>query len=319
MGINQLIMPDSSFVLTVTKAEAGKRIDKYITEQFPLYSRTFFNRLIEDEYIRLNEAAVTKSGTPVHEGDIVTVKFPGTRKVPLFALKNKNPAVEILFEHPHFLIIYKPEGLLVHPPSMTNNSPTLVDWLLVHINDIKNVGYVDRPGIVHRLDKDTSGILIIPRTNHAHSVFGDFFRERTIDKKYYAIVQGHPDPSGIIDLPIGRCPVTKIRMTTLRKSSMVKMRNAVTHYRVIEYFNDAALVEVKPITGRTHQIRVHFAAIGHPLIGDPIYGKKSKLISRQALHAYSLAFQFEGQPYSFAKKPPADFQNLITKLRSEKR
>lgn len=318
MSIKQLVAPESTFEFKVSQKLSGGRIDKFISTQFPLYSRTFFNRLIEEGYIRLNGAVITKSSTPVCEGDTITVQFPAPRQLPETALKEKDPNIKIIFEHPHFLIIYKPEGLLVHSPSTTSTAPTLVDWLVLHFNDIKHVGYVDRPGIVHRLDKDTSGILIIPRTNHAHTVFGDLFREREIEKKYYAIVQGHPDSKGTIELPIGRCPISKIRMTTkVHPHSSVKMRTATTHYRVVEYFEDAALVEVRPITGRTHQIRVHFAAIGHPLIGDQVYGTKSKLIPRQALHAYSLAFQFGGQSHSFAKEPPEDFQNLIKKLRNQ--
>jgi 23S rRNA pseudouridine1911/1915/1917 synthase len=143
------------------------------------------------------------------------------------------------------------------------------------------------------------------------------FRERTIEKTYYALVQGHPPPSGTIELPIGRCPITKTKMTTtIHPHSSSKMRHATTHYRVLEYFDNAAFVEVKPVTGRTHQIRVHFATIGHPIIGDIIYGTPSKLIPRQALHAYGLSFQFEGKPYRFVKEPPADFKMLAETLRN---
>ena len=316
MSTQQVIAPESIFNFNVEVAYSGSRIDKFITAQFPFYSRTFFNRLIEDEYITLNGKIVRKSSTPIKTGDTISVHFPPNRPLAQLALEQKKPAVDIIYEHEHFLIIHKPHGLLMHPPSMHDNSPTLVDWLLIHFKDIQSVGYVDRPGIVHRLDKDTSGILIIPKTNYAHTVFGNLFRERTITKKYYAIVQGHPDPKGIIDLPIGRCPITKIRMSTKSTpSSSAKMRHAITHYRVVEYFDDTALVEVMPVTGRTHQIRVHFAAIGHPLIGDQLYGKKSKIINRQALHAYSLAFHFGDTPYQFSKEPPQDFKKLIQSLR----
>lgn len=316
MNTQGLIAPDSVFEIMVPEAQSGQRIDKFVTTQFPLYSRTFFVRLIDDGHISLNGDRIEKPSTLVQEGDLVLVHFPPARAVQADALAQKAPNVEIIFEHPHFMIINKPEGLLVHPPSMASTAATLVDWLLVHFNDIKDVGYVDRPGIVHRLDKDTSGLLIIPKTNHAHSVFGDLFRDRTINKTYRAIAQGHPDPQGTIDSAIGRDPVTKTRMTTKADPRSSKMRHSTTHYKVLEYFDDAALLEVKPVTGRTHQIRVHLASIGHPIIGDPIYGKKSKLIKRQALHATELSFDFEGKPYTFKVEPPQDFQDLIKALRA---
>lgn len=317
MDTQGLIAPDSVFEISVPEVASGRRIDKFITTQFPLYSRTFFNRLIDDGHISLNGEKVTKASTIVETEDLVLVHFPPARDIQVDALARKAPDIEIIFEHPHFMIINKPEGLLVHPTSMASTAATLVDWLLVHFKDIKDVGYVDRPGIVHRLDKGTSGLLIIPRTNHAHSVFGDLFRDRTIDKKYYAIVHGAPDASGTIDSPIGRDPAIKTRMTTFsHERSGVKMRASKTHYKVLEYFDDAALLELKPVTGRTHQLRVHLASIGHPIYGDPVYGKKSKIIDRQALHAFNLAFEFEGKPYSFQKEPPTDFQQLLAHLRT---
>ncbi len=317
--MNSLVEPNSHFVLHVPREYDGKRLDKFIASNFPLYSRSFFSRLIDDGQIQLNGTTITKAGATLKEGDTVSIKFPAPRDVQVGALQERDLAIEVLFTHPHFLIVHKPAGLLVHPPSMQSTAATLVDWLLVHYSSIENVGYVDRPGIVHRLDKDTSGILVIPRTNHAHSTFGDLFRERTIDKTYHAIVEGNPNPSGVIDLPIGRDQITKTKMSTkVHPGRSVKMRDATTKYRVLEYFDDAALVEVKPVTGRTHQIRVHFAAIGHPLIGDPVYGKKSKLIKRQALHAHNLSFIFEGKAYSFERKVPEDMQILIKSLRKKR-
>lgn len=315
MKIDQLIAPESSFEFMVSKEYAGQRIDKYITAQFPLYSRTFFNRLIEEGCVRINGKVITKSSTSVEQGNTVTIIFPPARHIS--SAEQNNLGIDILFKHPHFFIINKPEAVLVHPPSMASKEPTVVDWLISHFKDIQKVGYIDRPGIVHRLDKDTSGLLIIPRTNHAHSVFGDMFRERSIEKTYYAIVQGHPPAKGTIDMAIGRCPITRTKMTTkVHPQSSMKMRHATTHYRVLEYFDDAALLEVKPVTGRTHQIRVHLAAIGHPIIGDLLYGKKSKLMPRQALHAQGLSFQFEGTPYTFTQEPPADFNKLLSSLRT---
>lgn len=318
MSIKSLVEPNSHFELHVPKEYDGKRLDKFITSNFPLYSRSFFNRLIDDGHIQINGKVITKSGTALKEGDTVSVLFPSPREVQTAELQKQQPAVEVLFKHPHFMIIHKPAGLLVHPPSMRSTAVTLVDWILTNYDSMEDVGYADRPGIVHRLDKDTSGLMIVPRTNYAHGVFGDMFRERSINKTYYAIVEGHPDPSGTITLPVGRDPIAKTKMTAQKHPTRtIKMRDATTNYRVAEYFDNAALVEVKPITGRTHQIRVHLTAIGHPLLGDPVYGRKSKLINRHALHAHNLSFMFDGKQFSFEKKLPEDMQRLIESLRAK--
>ncbi|EKD48415.1 MAG: hypothetical protein ACD_64C00330G0003 [uncultured bacterium] len=318
MDTKSLVEPNSHFVLHVPREYDGSRIDAFITSQFTLYSRSFFTRLIDDGTVELNGKPVTKSGVRVAFGDTVSVRFPAAREVQVDVLKEKAPAIEIVYENPHFLIINKPAGLLVHPTSMKSTAATLVDWLLMNYASIEDVGYVDRPGIVHRLDKDTSGLLIVPRTNYAHGIFADLFRDRKMSKTYYAIVQGHPEKQGVITLPIGRDPILKTKMTSKQfPERSMKVRDATTHYKVLEYFDDAALIEVKPVTGRTHQIRVHFVAIGHPLIGDAVYGKKSKLINRHALHAHNLSFEFEGKQYSFEKSLPEDMNELIKKLRAK--
>lgn len=318
MDTKSLIEPNSHFVLHVPREYDGSRIDTFITAQFSLYSRSFFTRLIDDGNVELNDKKITKSGTRVEFGDTVSVRFPAPREVQVNALKEKDPAIEIVYENPQFLIIHKPAGLLVHPTSMASTAATLVDWLLINYSSIEDVGYVDRPGIVHRLDKDTSGLLIVPRTNHAHGIFADLFRDRKMNKTYYAIVEGHPEKEGVITSPIGRDPISKTKMTTREHPGRSpKMRDATTHYKVLEYFENTALVQVKPVTGRTHQIRVHFVSIGHPIIGDVVYGKKSKLIKRQALHAHNLSFEFEGKQYSFEKSLPDDMAELVEKLRAQ--
>lgn len=310
---NGQIEAGSRIKLLVPPEHGQSRLDKFLSSQFARYSRSFFNRLIEEGMVSINGKVELKSGALLKGGDTVTIQFPGPRVVEQKEAPLGFP-VEVVYEHPEFLIVYKPAGLMMHAPSELSMVTTLVDWLVAHYQDIKEVGYVDRPGVVHRLDKDTSGIVIIPRTNRAHGIFGRLFHDRKIKKVYYAVVEGHPDRLGTITLPIGRDPVMRIKMSAQVRGQ--KQREAATNYEVVEYFDNAALVKVMPLTGRTHQIRVHFAAIGHPLIGDATYGKKSKDIDRHALHAQQLAFEFENKPYMFEKEPPEDFKNLILRLRA---
>ncbi len=316
MNSNNLIAPNTRIELAVSPIEAGNRLDRYLAKQFPLYSRTFFNRLIDEGRIAVNDIAVERASTLIKASEVVSIQFPPERTLEKATIQERVPSLEIVHEDKNFLVVYKPAGLLVHAPSAASTAVTLVDRLLVSYEDLKGVGYTDRPGIIHRLDKDTSGILIIPRNALAHKFFGDLFRERNIKKTYFAVVHGHPPTQGVVDLAIGRDPVTKTKMTTkFNTKSHEQFRDSTTYYRVVEYFNDAALVEVNPITGRTHQIRVHLASIGHSIIGDPVYGRKSKLIKRHALHAYRLAFTINDKPYEFTRDMPEDLTDLIAKLR----
>jgi 23S rRNA pseudouridine1911/1915/1917 synthase len=317
------IEPNALFTFTVDQYNSIQRIDQYLATQFPQYSRSFFQRLIQKKYVSHNGAVTVKPSSSLAAQDTITIQFPPARVVEPEVLNTHTTGVSIIAITEHFIVVYKPVNLMVHAPSQNSPAVTLTDWIVHNYKEIAHVGLVDRPGIVHRLDKDTSGIMIITRTNHAHTVFNNLFKQRNISKTYYAIVEGHPAPQGTISLSIGRNPRDRTKMAAFNemvspeeqsKINNIKVRHALTDYKVLRYFENAALIEVKPTTGRTHQIRVHMAAIGHPIIGDKMYGNSSPLINRQALHAYSLSFTFDNIPYTFNYDVPTDFQHLINNL-----
>ncbi len=305
---------------TVDASEANARIDLFLVKKFPAYSRTYFQKLVFEGHVKANGITIQKPSFVLKGAEELSLHIPPPPQLGVPKEFEGDLGVRIVFEHPQFFIIYKPAGLMVHAPLPEANAITLVDWLLKKFQELAAVGMPDRPGIVHRLDKDTSGLMVIPRNNFAHTRFGELFKSRYMQKTYVAVVKGQPKDEGIISYPIARHPTMKNRMTHIDAAMAAKWRitgrASTTYYRVMERFNDAALVEVKPVTGRTHQIRVHFAAIGHPLLGDTVYGVTSKLISRQALHAASLAFAFENEAFSVHEPIPADMQALVETLRN---
>jgi 23S rRNA pseudouridine1911/1915/1917 synthase len=323
MIINGQVEPNSLFTFIVDESSCIQRIDQYLSNNFSHYSRTFFQKLIEEKCVSRNGIITTKSSTPIVINDTITIQFPLARIIEPGKIMDETSHVSVLETTQHFMIVYKPPYLLVHPPSKTSTAITLTDWITHNHQEISQIGIVDRPGIVHRLDKDTSGIMIITRTNHAHTIFNNLFKERKINKTYLAIVEGHPEQEGTINLAIARDPFNRIKMTTfseeanhqeLCKKHSIKIRHALTHYKVLRYFKNTSLVEIKPTTGRTHQIRVHMTAIGHPIVGDQTYGQKSALITRQALHAYRLHFIFDNQEYDFSSPLPHDMQQILDAL-----
>lgn len=290
------------------------RLDSFLAERVPYYSRSFFKKLIEDGLVMINGKVVLKGSWPVRPGDNVSLEMQEQSPEVQSEERRKLVAqlqVRLMYETADFIIVDKPAGLVVHAPSEHSQEITLVDWAINHFHDIKGVGPSDRPGIVHRLDKETSGLMIITRTTHALMIFSDMFKERAISKTYLAVVKGHPMTSGTIEYPIARHPMGN-KMT----HRDLQGRPAVTHYRVQEYFKEGAVIEAKPVTGRTHQIRVHFAGLGHPLLGDALYGSSSHHIDRHALHAHKLAFEYQGKEYSFESPLPEDMQKLIATLKS---
>jgi 23S rRNA pseudouridine1911/1915/1917 synthase len=310
----------STFSFLIDESNNGVRLDKYLALQFPAYSRSFLQKAITQGWVQLNEKPTIKGGATLKTDDRITVQFPSAPDEQQQTQACAQLGIELVFEHPHFLIINKPAGVLVHKPNHYSTAPTVVDWVLSHYQEVAQVGTIDRPGIVHRIDKETSGLLIIPRTNYAHGIFGQMFKDRLMKKTYYAVVQGSPDREGTIDYAVGRHPHARTKMhhfdkELVHRTGNESLRSAVTHFKVLTYYENAALVEAKPVTGRTHQIRVHFAALRHPIIGDTVYGSPSKFIGRHALHAHALHFTFNNEPFNFELPLPEDMRQLIANLR----
>jgi 23S rRNA pseudouridine1911/1915/1917 synthase len=289
-----------------------ERIDRVLSSQFS-QSRTYFQQIIAQQAVTVNGISAIKPSFVVKPGDRIEIFFPAIRPLGALPLPAEDMGASILFTHDDFYIVYKPAGLITHAPGKDSEIVTLVDWLVHTSAELTAVGQPERPGIVHRLDKDTSGIIVIPRNNVAHAHFSGMFQQRLIEKTYLAIVQGHPKERGTIDYPIGRDYKQMHKMTHQPHVG----RDAATHYEVIEYLEDAALLAVRPVTGRTHQIRVHMAAIGHPILGDAVYGQSHSLISRQALHAHQLSFIYKDQQISCWHDMPADMRTLVEQLREK--
>ncbi len=285
----------------------GKRIDRFLGEMFPEYSRTYFQTLITDGNITVNDTVISKSSHILSEQDEIAITFPPPKK---FDLTPRKVDFEVVDIQEDFIIINKPAGLVVHHSKEVPDRVTLVHGLLYSFQELEAFSDTDRPGIVHRLDKNTSGLLIIARTVPAQIALSALFKERKIHKTYLAVVKGHPDREGTIEFSVGRHRTMRHKMSHQSYDG----RDALSHYDVRAYYNDSSLVEVRPVTGRTHQIRVHLAAIGHGILGDALYGRGSKFIPRQALHAWKLSFTYKGHTYSYSQVPPEDFRTLLSRL-----
>ncbi len=295
-----------TFSYTVDVEAVETRLDRALTRKLPDHSRTYFKELISEDCVTVNGSVTSKPSCPIKSGDTITITFPPARPIESKPLPTtKDLGVKLLFEHEDFLIVFKPAGLVVHTPHPKSTEVTLVDWLVHSIKDLSSVGPEERPGIVHRLDKDTSGLLVIARNNKAHAYFASLFHDRKIEKVYLAFVKGHPEKSGLIDEPIGRHPIQRHKMA-IRNDG----KEAQTQYTVAQYYDEDTLLEVRPVTGRTHQIRVHCAAIRHAILGDATYGSIHKRIKRHALHAYQLSFTYKNRWYSFSYSMPKDMQIL---------
>jgi len=271
-------------IIKVTDTDQGERLDIFLAEKLS-ESRTRIKKLIEAKSILVNNAH-TKASYIISSDDEINLTISPPQKL---ELKGKEIPLDIIYEDTDFIVINKPVGLVVHPGAGTDDN-TLVHALLHHCQDLSGIGGVERPGIIHRLDKDTSGIILIAKNDNAHKKLSEQFKKRTIKKTYLALIEGTiKEDEGEINYPIGRNPKNRKKMTTFREiPENLSAKSAVTHYKVLGQKEHKALLEVTPLTGRTHQIRVHLAAIGHPIIGDPLYGNKHG--KRQLLHAYKISF-----------------------------
>jgi len=295
--------------------EEQTRLDVYLTACLPEFSRSRIQGLIKDGFVLVDGEPVTKTGRDLEIGERVEVRVPPP--VPS-KLVGEHIPLDIVFENDDLLVVNKPAGMVVHP-SPGHDRGTLVHAAIGHVPELEGIGGEERPGIVHRLDKETSGLIVVAKNEQAHRWLQDQFRTRAVEKIYLALVDGRPPtPTGRVDAPIGR-------NTTHRKLMAVvpaeKGREAISEYRTVESFPAHTLLEVHPLTGRTHQIRVHMAFLGVPVAGDTVYGKhKPSLdLDRHFLHAYKLKITLPGEkvPRVFEAALPAELERILAWLRQK--
>jgi 23S rRNA pseudouridine1911/1915/1917 synthase len=300
---------DQVITLAVKSGESG-RLDRFVATQRPDLSRTTVQRLIEDGFITRN-GSIGKASDKVGPGDVIVVRVPPPVPTELIA---EDIPLSIVYEDNDLVVIDKPAGLVVHPAA-GHDRGTLVNALLSHVPDLEGIGGEVRPGIVHRLDKDTSGLIVVAKNDRTLQFLQEQFKSRTIKKMYLALVDGIVTPrEGLIDAPIGRSKHDRKKMAVTHDG-----RSARTRYRVIQIYRDPdlSLVEAYPETGRTHQIRVHFAWLKHPLTGDEVYGRQPPLVpsERHFLHAASLTLTLPtGETRTFSAPLPPDLQRVLNQL-----
>jgi 23S rRNA pseudouridine1911/1915/1917 synthase len=285
----------------------GVRLDKYASEQYLELSRSHIQKLIADGYITVNDR-VARAGLKLSIGDRVKIVLPPPV---VSSLSPEDMLLSIIYENEDLLVIDKPAGLIVHP-APGYPSHTLVNAILSHVPQLVDIGDSLRPGVVHRLDKDTSGVIIVAKNSLAQANLADQFKHHSVLKAYLVLVKGRLTPkSGIIEASIGRDPNNRKRMAVVTRG-----RQARTEYRVLKYIRKYTLLEVRPKTGRTHQIRVHLAAVGYPVVGDTTYGVKSVHLSRQFLHACRLGFRLpsDGEYVEFTSKLPPDLMYALKEI-----
>jgi 23S rRNA pseudouridine1911/1915/1917 synthase len=293
------------------KADEKRRVDVFLAEKLQNISRTFIKKGIEDGWIKVN-SDIVKPHYKLKENDEITARIPPPQKL---SLVPENIPLDIIFEDGDIIVVNKPRGMVVYP-APGNFSGTLVNALLYHTKDLSGINGVARPGIVHRLDKDTSGAMVVAKNDLAHQSLAKQLKNRQMKKIYWALVWGRvSEDKATINAPIGRHPLKRTEMAVTTKNS----REAITHFKVLERFSEYTLLEVRLETGRTHQIRVHMKYIGHPIVGDPVYSRKKSPfnIEGQALHAFKLGLYHPrtGEFMEFEAPLPEDFAGILNFLR----
>lgn len=294
----------------VTQEEKGQRIDKYLSDKRDDLSRAQIQTWIKEGYIQVNESQ-TKANYKVQVDDLITL----TEKEPeVLDIQPENIPLEIIYQDKDVVVVNKPKGMVVHP-SPGHPNGTLVNALMYHIDDLSGIHDVVRPGIVHRIDRDTSGLLMVAKNDHAHQSLAKQLKDKTVKRSYVALVHGDiPHEYGTIDAPIGRDTKDRQRMTVVTGG-----KDAITHFEVLERIGQQyTLVKCVLETGRTHQIRVHMRYIGFPLVGDPKYGHRKTLATEgQALHAQEIGFHHPttNEWLSFEADPPKIFTETLENLR----
>jgi 23S rRNA pseudouridine1911/1915/1917 synthase len=326
-------MDNNSTMITVKPQDEGQRLDKFCTEKIPQVSRERIKQLIDNGGITIEGQSPLKPSMKIEAGWVIHISIPEAEDADP---EPENIPLDILYEDDDLIVVNKAAGMVVHPAA-GNWSGTLVNALLYHCGDsLSGIGGVKRPGIVHRLDKDTSGVMIAAKNDHAHAHLSAQLSDRSLSRIYHALVWDAPiPPYGTIDIPMGRDHKNRLKQAVKRADSN-NSRQAVTHYKTLQSFQDnIALVECRLETGRTHQIRVHMQAKGHPLVGDPLYGAQKTLqisrlgrfehdfkkdfilnFPRQALHAYQLRFIHprSEENMTYTADMPEDIQNIISIL-----
>lgn len=304
-------MMEEKIRIEVENLEKNERIDKYLSSKLDdSFSRAKIQKLIDDELVLVNDKVI-KSSYKVSNGDVILI----TDKEEDMSVKPEKMDIDIVYEDDDVMVINKKSGVVVHP-APGNYSGTLVNGLMYLSKDLSHVNGEFRPGIVHRIDKDTSGLLIVAKNDKAHRILAEELKEKKVKRKYIALVSGVINHDlGEIDAPIGRDPSDRKKMCVTSTNS----KDAITHFRVLERYKNASLIECELETGRTHQIRVHMKYINHPVINDPVYGKNNHGEFGQLLHAKEITFTHPTtkEVMTFSCEVPEEFNKILEEYKEE--